>query len=127
MANQGGETHTPAELRDGVRKKTAQHHVFRIERHLLRIQLDFDPEDPETYDDKIILLGGDDPDKPVYEQTKTIEDDAEKGDDVLDLVYTGLDPALSYWLRVDPGAEGDPYFVFENIAYDDLDNTSEES
>ena len=82
------------------------------------VQLETDPNDPATKDDKYVLYSTDD--NKSYSCTFTPQDDQIKDDTFITLHYKGLKRNLNYTLEVDPGAEGDKYCLFENIPYRDL-------
>lgn len=82
----------------------------------LRVRLRVDPQDPASADERFVLtqVGG------AFEQIKTIADDETAHDRRTDLRFEELDPYSNYTLRVDPGAEGAPYAVFEDVPYLEL-------
>lgn len=95
--------------------------VFQLKNLELRVRMvDIDPKEKEHLDDRFTLYGGKSAGARTYEQTLTVKDDATPGDDCLDLVFTKLIPDLSYWLEVDPGQQGAPYHVFENLAWEQI-------
>lgn len=81
----------------------------------LAIQLDIDPNEAESTDDKFTLYSTDE--AKTYSQEKTIKDDKVDGDNCVDLKFTNLKPDLSYTLEVDPGEEGEPHYVFEDRTF----------
>lgn len=86
--------------------------------HTLRIRLDIDPDETAAADDEFTLLGvGND---ESYEQTLTVKDDYLPFNDILDLVFTGLREDLIYSLEINPGKEGNPYYIFQNVPFKDL-------
>ena len=91
----------------------------------ITIDLQVDPKDLESSDDKYILSSTDE--KKSYEQTLTAKDDRIEGDDRITLTFRDLDPDLSYTLIVDPGF-GDPqYALFTEVSYPDLKMAEEEA
>lgn len=91
----------------------------------ITIDLQVDPEDLESSDDKYTLLSTDE--AKSYKQILTPADDRFEGDDQITLTFKDLDPDLSYTLLVDPGY-GDPeYAVFTEVAYADLKMAEEEA
>ncbi len=83
-----------------------------------RAQFKIDPNEASSSDDKFILFSVDD--NQTYKQQKTVKDDLTSDDDTVEIVFDDLDRELSYSLQVDPGKEGEPYFVFENRPFNDL-------
>lgn len=83
----------------------------------LILRVEVDPNDPLSADDRFILLSkhGD-----FTPQVRSVTDDQAAGDAVTDLAFADLDRALAYSLRIDPGAEGEPYFLFEEVPFQDL-------
>lgn len=74
------------------------------------VRLAIDPNDARTNDDRFTLFAG-----QSYRQVKTIRDDMVRGDRFVDLEFSALIAGLDYSLEVDPGREGSPYLVFENV------------
>ncbi len=85
----------------------------------LRVRLDIDPSLASSQDDAFRLFSSD----GAWEQRRTIVDDLVPGDAWVDLAFEGLDPARSYSLEVDPGADGPPYLVFEDVPRAELART----
>ena len=83
----------------------------------LYVRLGIDPNDAATKDDKFQLSSTD---GGSYQQTKTVRDDLVKGDRCVDLIFTGIRPDLKYSLKIDPGKEGEPYFIFEDLPYREI-------
>ena len=81
----------------------------------LAIQLDINPDEAASKDDKFTLYSTDE--AKTYSQEKTIKDDKVDGDEYVDLKFTDLKPDLSYSLEVDPGEDGEPYYVFEDRSF----------
>jgi len=91
----------------------------------ITIDLQVDPADMESSDDKFTLFSTDE--TKTYERTLTVEDDRVEGDDQITLTFKDLDPDLSYTLMVDPGF-GDPqYALFTEVSYADLKMAEEEA
>jgi hypothetical protein len=82
----------------------------------LRVRLAIDPNDAKSFDDRFTLKST----NGAYSQTKTIKDDLERGDRVVDLRFTGMPRDLDYSLEVDLGKEGAPQLAFENVPYREL-------
>jgi hypothetical protein len=80
------------------------------------VRLPIDPADAASIDDKFELTSSD----GSYRQVKTIRDDLIAGDRYVDLLFTKMRPDAKYSLQIDPGKEGDPYFLFKDIAYPKL-------
>ena len=83
----------------------------------IEIELDIDPSDPKTLDDKYILFSTDNERK--YYQELTVKDDKIEGDKKVTLEFDRIDEKLNYSLKVDLGVDGH-YFAFTNIPYADL-------
>lgn len=66
--------------------------------------------------DDVFTLKADD---GSWSQTRTVKDDLDDQDEFVDLKFTGLDPALSYTLEVDPG-DGESYALFEGVSFAEL-------
>lgn len=79
----------------------------------LMVRLDIDPADADSADYTIRLFSSD----GAYEQVKTVKDDLTKGDAFVDLKFTDLVPGKEYSLEFDPGAQGEPHLVFENVPF----------
>ncbi|GEM_PF-3416939 len=91
----------------------------------ITIDLQVDPRDLKESDDKYTLFSTDE--NKTYSQTLTTADDKVEGDDQVTLTFTGLDPDLSYTLKVDPGF-GDPeYDLFVEVSYADLKMAEEKA
>lgn len=96
---------------------TDQRHNFRAKLPLgLVLRFDLDPEDASTHDDRFTLKADDN----SFNATKTVIDDMLPGDRFVDLHFSGLKRKKRYSLVVDPGEEGAPYTLFEDVPYDDL-------
>lgn len=90
-------------------------------KYKLHVRLPIDPNEAQSLDDRFTLFGGDNVDDRQYEQVKTTSDDTVDGDDYVDLVFTDLIEGLDYWLEVDPGKEGEPYFAFESVGWGQIE------
>ncbi len=84
----------------------------------LTIHLEIDPNNPAVQDDTFTLKSADN--DHFYSKTMTVKDDKISGDTSIDLEFDGLDQNMSYTLEIDPGKEGDPYTLFENIPFMEL-------
>lgn len=82
----------------------------------VHIRLFIDPAEASTDDDKYKLFSTD----GKYSKTFTVKDDKTDGDKFIDLIYTGLRSGSNYTLEIDPGAEGKPYKVFDDVPFKDL-------
>ncbi len=82
----------------------------------LYLRLPIDPSDAASKDDKFKLTSTD----GKYEKTLTVKDDQVPGDKYLDLVFRNLKMSQNYTLEIDPGKEGKPYKIFENVPFKDL-------
>jgi hypothetical protein len=74
---------------------------------IVEVTVDVDPNDPKTQDDKITLMADD----GSYEETLAVKDDVTPGDAKTTLRFKVKDPSKPHSLQVDPGKEGQPYFV----------------
>ncbi len=83
-----------------------------------KMRFNVDPNESGSEDDQFILTSTDSRQK--IKQIKTIKDDLTQGDDTVEILFDNLDRSLSYSLQVDPGAEGEPYFIFKNRPYAEL-------
>jgi len=113
-------------------------HSFRLNTHIRNeivvsklkapyeviIDIQVDPEDLESTDDRFMLFSTDKP--RTYERTLTIKNDLIPDDDFATLRYTGLDPNLSYTLEVDSGIGGSQYELLTDVAYADLKKAEEQ-
>jgi hypothetical protein len=84
------------------------------------IQLDVDPTDASSHDDRFILESTD----GAYHEEKTVRDDLVPGDQYVDLHYAGLNRKKRYRLLAvaEPGAN--PEIVFDNVPYAELSGLS---
>ncbi len=80
----------------------------------LTVQLSIDPDDPDCQNDTFTLFSTDD--VRSYEQVKTVQDDALKNNNTVELVFTDLDENLTYTLEHDNG-DGDKVVLLQNRAY----------
>ena len=83
---------------------------------ILHVRLAIDPNEAASKDDKFKLYSDD----GTYKKTMTVKDDKVDGDNFVDLVFENLKVSKKYTLEVDPGAEGSPYKLFENVPYAEL-------
>jgi hypothetical protein len=111
---------TRAAAREGITLETPGMYILRAGRAEVLVHLQIDPADPRTEDDRYTLFAS--TDRALYATTLTPKDDTEPGDHLITLRFGELpeDPALCYSLEVDPGADGEPYLVFEELPYTDL-------
>lgn len=96
--------------------KTGKQAVLAHILPILHIRLGIDPNEASSKDDKFKLTSDD----GTFQKTMTIKDDKVDGDVFIDLVFENLKVSKKYTLEVDPGAEGSPYKLFENIPYSEL-------
>jgi hypothetical protein len=82
----------------------------------LYIRIPINPNLAESLDDKFKLTSAD----GKYKQDFTIKDDKFDGDDFVDLCFQNLKYSQKYTLEIDPGAEGSPYKVFEDLNYQNI-------
>jgi hypothetical protein len=83
---------------------------------ILNVRIGINPALAESEDDTFTLSSSD----GKYKKTLTIKDDKVAGDEFVDLVFENLKISASYTLEVNPGKEGSPYNVFEDIPFQEL-------
>lgn len=83
---------------------------------VLHIRIPIDPAEASSQDDTFTLKSND----GKYQVQQTIKDDKVDGDAYVDLVFENLKESLTYTLEVNPGAQGSPYKVFEDVPYQEL-------
>jgi hypothetical protein len=96
--------------------KTGKRSILAHILPILHIRLAIDPSEASSKDDKFKLYSDD----GTFEKIMTVKDDKVDGDAFVDLVFENLKVSKKYTLEVDPGAEGEPYKLFENIPYTEL-------
>lgn len=101
---------------------TGRKNLFRQYAPQLFLQLDIDPADDESQNDKFILKSTDE--MQSYQQILTVEDDAVQGNDMTELIFKDLDKNLNYTLEIQPGDDEEPYFLFEDVPFTELDSLS---
>jgi hypothetical protein len=99
-------------------RKSGTSNKFILSRCTLILDFEAESIDEEGSDD-IYTLFSIDPNWS-YKQSKTLKADKTKGESSLKLVFTDIAPSLDYSLRVDPGIEGYPYYLFEDVPYQKL-------
>jgi hypothetical protein len=82
----------------------------------LLIRLHLDPAAAAARDDRFTLSSSD----GKVKQVKTVKDDAKKGDQCIDLLFTKLPTEQKFTLEVDLGKEGGPHQVFKDVPYAEL-------
>lgn len=82
----------------------------------LYIRIPINPNLAESLDDKFKLTSAD----GKYKQVFTVKDDKINGDDFVDLCFQNLKYSQKYTLEIDPGAEGSPYNVFEDLTFQEI-------
>ena len=82
----------------------------------LHVRIPIDPSEAASHDDTFTLKSTD----GSYQNQQTIKDDKVPGDAYIDLIFENLKVSLNYTLEVNPGAQGSPYKVFENVPYQEL-------
>jgi hypothetical protein len=82
----------------------------------LRVRLAIDPAAATSADDTFTLTSDD----GSFKKVLTVRDDAVPGDEFTDLIFANLKTTLKYTLEVNPGKEGAPYKVFENVPFQEL-------
>jgi|GEM_PF-5290413 len=86
------------------------------ETSLYYLRIEMDPSATHELDEKFVLTSSD----GSFEQTRTAHDDLIEGDNFIDLEFTGLPKKLSYSMKIVP-VSGEPYFLYQNVAFDKLD------
>jgi hypothetical protein len=71
------------------------------------VELDLDPNDPASHDEKVVLRADD----GSFAAVQTVRDDLSPGDEKTQLHFTGLRPDTTYSLFIDHG-DGKEYAVF---------------
>ncbi|MBN2532393.1 MAG: phage late control D family protein [Spirochaetales bacterium] len=110
------DTDVTTELDEGTKYPTGKNYTLSFP--TIELHLEIDPNNAESIDDKYILFSTDD--NKYFKRTFTVKDDKIPGNEYVDLFFPGIDPQLNYSLKIDPGAGGEPYFMFENMSYDEL-------
>ena len=82
----------------------------------IHIRLFIDPAEASTDDDKYKLFAS----NGDYSKTLTVKGDQTEGDKFIDLIFDGIKTKWNYTLEIDPGSEGQPYKVFEDVPFKDL-------
>ena len=85
--------------------------IMEILNPIFEITLEIDPNNPESNDDKYTLFSQD----GKYRQTLSSVDDRKKDDKFTTLHFSGIIDGLKYNLQVNPGKEGKPYFMFQDM------------
>lgn len=98
--------------------KSGQMNVIVVTFNTILVELEIDSEEVSSQDDKYTLFCSDD--KSIFNNTLTVKDDHVLGDEFLTLKFTKLVSGHSYSLEIDPGAEGEPYYLMENVSLEDL-------
>jgi hypothetical protein len=83
---------------------------------ILHLRLPINPAEASSKDDKFTLTSSD----GSYKKELTVKDDKVDGDAFVDLLFDNLKTTKAYTLEVDPGSEGGPYRLFEDIPYEEL-------
>jgi hypothetical protein len=108
MANQPAAQHESAAPKQEKKKEKGSYCV----------RLNIDPNHQESQDDTFTMFSTDA--AKTYSKVLTVKDDRVAGDACTDLTFADLDKSLSYSLEIDPGKEGDTFFLFENKSYGEL-------
>jgi len=82
----------------------------------LHIRIPIDPAEAASQDDTFTLKSSD----GSYQVRQTVKDDKVPGDAYVDLIFENLKVSLKYTLEVNPGAQGSPYKVFEDVPFQEL-------
>jgi len=98
--------------------KAGHKNIVYFSLNTLMVELEIDPDDASSQDDKYTLFCSDD--DTLYKKTLTVKDDQISGDKFLTLKFTNLIDDNKYTLEVDPGEGEEPYQLFAFIHTDDL-------
>ncbi len=98
--------------------KAGHKNIVYFSLNTLMVELEIDPDDASSQDDRYTLFCSDN--KDLYNKTLTVKDDQIPGDKFLTLKFTFLVPDNKYTLEVDPGAGEDYYWLFADVHTDDL-------
>lgn len=106
-------------LKDGISLRTGHSYEIKVnnQTQIFCINLEIDPNDSASYDDKYTLYSTDE--GQSYNQVRTIKDDKVPGDKRITLEYSDIIEELNYTLEIDPGIDGEKYNVFNNISLKD--------
>jgi hypothetical protein len=105
-----------SDLQKGINIRTCRKIIFMV-RSTLQIELEIDPNDVNSYDDKYILFSND-PGRSYYQEL-TVKDDKIDGDQKITLEYDGINDSLNYSMKIDLGS-GYSYFPFKDVPYSKL-------
>ncbi|NLD94915.1 MAG: hypothetical protein GX639_19850 [Fibrobacter sp.] len=100
-----------AQNRANIDIESVQQNI-KNEKSFLKIKLDINPNAPEARDDLYTLYSTDN--LHSYKKTLSVIDDADKGNNTLELLYEDLDTSLKYTLEVDLGGSGELKKLFKN-------------
>jgi len=104
------------DLKRGLRLKGSNYHFIIHETVIVELAINrYD----KSVDDDIYILFSTDENKSYYQEL-TVKDNIMPFGDKIKLEFLDPLPDLNYSLKVDLGADGEPYFVFEDIPYKDL-------
>jgi hypothetical protein len=84
----------------------------------LVVELEIDPDDQASHDDKYTLYCHND--ESTYKKTLTVKDDKIEGDEFISLKFENIKSNNNYSLEINPGSDGEPYLLFEDIPLDTL-------
>jgi hypothetical protein len=79
----------------------------------LRIDLEIDPDDPFTYDDRVTVTGADGYSKMLGVVSDGKRDRFVKG--AVTLVFEGVKIGTKYTCKIDPSPQGEPYLLFKDL------------
>ena len=98
--------------------KSGQKNSLAVESNTLLIELEIDPKDTDSQNDKYTLFCSDD--ESIYKKMLTVKDDHVPGDEFLTLKFLRIVSGHKYTLEVDPRTATEPYYLFEDIPLEDL-------
>jgi len=113
MGNSDGEGAITYEQgsQQGISVTTGKGYVIKLKKgYKIAFMVMFDPGDPKQQDDSATLQSSD----GAYSKQLLIKD-GEDIDGGKRLIFEDVHPDKVYSLQIDPGAEGEPFFVFRKI------------
>ncbi len=93
--------------------KTSSKLPVHFARERLRLDLEIDPDDPSSFDDLVILEGGDGSRQALGVVSQGKMHAHAKG--MTTVIFEGVRVGAHYTCTVDPGRQGRPYKLFTNL------------
>lgn len=100
--------------------KSGKINILTVFPNNILVDLEIDPEDQASHDDKYTLFCHND--ESIYKKSLTVKDDRIEGDEFISLKFENVKSNHNYSLKIDPGDEGEPYLLFEDVPLDTLLN-----